>query len=108
MSVSLSLKNICRRYIKDINSRNRNLRQFAERTAVNSPIQGTAADIIKLAMIHCDRAIEDNRLDAKMALSRQRSSHWSQFYSGTHRMSGDSESAEREVKLMLDNKSDRC
>lgn len=57
-----------RRYIKDINSRNRNLRQFAERTAVNSPIQGTAADIIKLAMIHCDKAIVDNRLDAKMLL----------------------------------------
>lgn len=57
-----------RRYIKDIASRNRNLRQFAERTAVNSPIQGTAADIIKLAMIHCDKAIEDNRLDAKMLL----------------------------------------
>ena len=57
-----------RRYIKDINSRNRNLRHFAERTAVNSPIQGTAADIIKLAMIHCDKAIEDNRLDAKMLL----------------------------------------
>lgn len=57
-----------RRYIKDINSRNRNLRQFAERTAVNSPIQGTAADIIKLAMLRCDKAIEDNRLDAKMLL----------------------------------------
>lgn len=57
-----------RRYIKDINSRNRNLRQFAERTAVNSPIQGTAADIIKLAMLRCEKAIEDNHIDAKMLL----------------------------------------
>ena len=57
-----------RRYIKDINSRNRNLRQFAERTAVNSPIQGTAADIIKLAMLRCDQALEDNHIDAKMLL----------------------------------------
>lgn len=57
-----------RRYIKDIESRNRNLRQFAERTAVNSPIQGTAADIIKLAMLRCDQAIRDNNLSAKMLL----------------------------------------
>ncbi|MDO4280647.1 MAG: DNA polymerase I [Peptococcaceae bacterium] len=57
-----------RRYIKDINSRNRNLRQFAERTAVNSPIQGTAADIIKLAMLRCDQAIRDNDINAKMLL----------------------------------------
>lgn len=57
-----------RRYIKDINSRNRNLRQFAERTAVNSPIQGTAADIIKLAMLRCDKALEKHGLDAKMLL----------------------------------------
>ena len=57
-----------RRYIKDINSRNRNLRQFAERTAVNSPIQGTAADIIKLAMIRCEQAIRDNGLQATMLL----------------------------------------
>lgn len=57
-----------RRYIKDINSRNRNLRQFAERTAVNSPIQGTAADIIKLAMLRCEKAIEEHRIDAKMLL----------------------------------------
>lgn len=57
-----------RRYIKDINSRNRNLRQFAERTAVNSPIQGTAADIIKLAMLRCEQAIRDNGLHATMLL----------------------------------------
>ena len=57
-----------RRYIKDIASRNRNLRQFAERTAVNSPIQGTAADIIKLAMLRCDQAIRDNHIRAKMLL----------------------------------------
>ena len=57
-----------RRYIKDIASRNRNLRQFAERTAVNSPIQGTAADIIKLAMLRCDQVIRENNLRAKMLL----------------------------------------
>ena len=57
-----------RRYIKDITSRNRNLRQFAERTAVNSPIQGTAADIIKLAMLRCDQVIRENNLRAKMLL----------------------------------------
>lgn len=57
-----------RRYIKDIESRNKNLRQFAERTAINSPIQGTAADIIKLAMLRCDQALRDNKLNAKMLL----------------------------------------
>ena len=40
-----------RRYIPDITSRNFNLRSFAERTAMNTPIQGSAADIIKLAMV---------------------------------------------------------
>jgi DNA polymerase-1 len=46
-----------RRYIPDIESSNRTVRQFAERTAVNTPIQGTAADIIKLAMIAIHRLL---------------------------------------------------
>jgi DNA polymerase-1 len=46
------------RPIPDINSRNPNARGFAERTAVNSPLQGTAADLIKLAMVHIDAALE--------------------------------------------------
>ncbi len=46
------------RPIPDINSRNPNARGFAERTAVNSPIQGTAADLIKLAMVRIDRALD--------------------------------------------------
>lgn len=48
-----------RRYIPEINASNRNLRQFAERAAVNAPIQGTAADVMKLAMIRVDHAIRE-------------------------------------------------
>jgi DNA polymerase-1 len=50
-----------RRYIPDIKSKNRNVRQFAERTAINTPIQGTAADIIKLAMIDIDHRLQAKR-----------------------------------------------
>ena len=57
-----------KRYIKDINSKNFNLRSFAERTAVNSPIQGTAADIIKLAMLKVQENIKGHKMKAKMLL----------------------------------------
>ena len=56
------------RQIPDINSRNPGLRQFAERTAVNSPIQGTAADLIKLAMIHIHRELRERKLESRMLL----------------------------------------
>jgi DNA polymerase-1 len=56
------------RPIPDINSRNPNSRGFAERTAVNSPLQGTAADLIKLAMVHIDRALTSGGLQAAMLL----------------------------------------
>jgi DNA polymerase-1 len=57
-----------RRTVADIHAKNRNQREFAERMAINTPIQGTAADIIKLAMIHCDEALKANGLQAKMLL----------------------------------------
>jgi DNA polymerase I len=56
------------RPIPDINSKNANLRGFAERTAVNTPLQGTAADLIKLAMIRIDTAIQDAGLNSRMTL----------------------------------------
>ncbi|WP_286885015.1 DNA polymerase I [Aneurinibacillus sp. UBA3580] len=57
-----------RRYLPDINSRNFNLRSFAERTAMNTPIQGTAADIIKLAMVNMAQRIEEEKLASRMLL----------------------------------------
>jgi len=57
-----------RRYLKDINSGNRTIRQFAERNAINSPLQGSAADIIKRAMIDIHREIEQRQLRSKMIL----------------------------------------
>ncbi len=56
------------RPIPDIGSRNPNMRGFAERTAVNTPLQGTAADLIKLAMIALDREISARRLKSRMTL----------------------------------------
>jgi DNA polymerase I len=57
-----------RRYLPDIHSRNFNLRSFAERTAMNTPIQGTAADIIKRAMVRMDEALRNSDLKARMLL----------------------------------------
>ncbi|SDF62897.1 DNA polymerase I [Fontibacillus panacisegetis] len=57
-----------RRYLPEINASNFNLRSFAERTAMNTPIQGTAADIIKLAMVLMDKALYDHQLKSRMLL----------------------------------------
>ncbi|MCI5775393.1 MAG: DNA polymerase I [Aerococcus sp.] len=57
-----------RRYLPDINNRRFQLRSFAERTAMNSPIQGTAADIIKIAMIRMQDALAAQNMQAKMLL----------------------------------------
>ncbi|AUT04909.1 MULTISPECIES: DNA polymerase I [Streptococcus] len=57
-----------RRELPDINSRNFNIRSFAERTAINSPIQGSAADILKIAMINLDKALNEGQFKAKMLL----------------------------------------
>ncbi len=57
-----------RRVIPDINSKNPNVRGFAERTAVNTPLQGTAADLIKLAMVRIDVALQKDAFQAAMLL----------------------------------------
>jgi DNA polymerase-1 len=57
-----------KRYIKDINSGNQTVRNAAERVAVNSPIQGSAADMIKVAMIHIDEAIKKQKMKSRMLL----------------------------------------
>ncbi len=56
------------RPIPDINSKNANQRGFAERTAVNTPLQGTAADLIKVAMIRIDAALQERNLKSRMTL----------------------------------------
>jgi DNA polymerase-1 len=56
------------RPIPDIESRNPNQRGFAERTAINTPLQGTAADLIKLAMISIDRQLSERKFKTRMLL----------------------------------------
>ncbi|MDZ7292456.1 MAG: DNA polymerase I [candidate division KSB1 bacterium] len=57
-----------RRYLPDINSDNRRMREFAERTAINTPIQGTAADLIKIAMINIHRRLQEKNMRSRMIL----------------------------------------
>lgn len=57
-----------RRYLRDINSANQTVRGFAERNAINAPIQGSAADMIKIAMINIHKDIQERGLQAKMTM----------------------------------------
>jgi len=57
-----------RRYLPDIHSSNFNVRNFAKRTAMNTPIQGSAADIIKVAMINMQKMLEKENLQANLLL----------------------------------------
>ena len=56
------------RYIPELSATNRNVKAFGERAAMNSPIQGSAADIIKIAMINVSRALKEAKIDAKLNL----------------------------------------
>jgi len=57
-----------KRFLPDINSQNSVVRGFAERNAINAPIQGTAADIIKIAMVRIQKRLETEKLEAKMTM----------------------------------------
>ena len=57
-----------RRYLRDINSNNQTVRGFAERNAINAPIQGSAADIIKVAMINVHRKMSELKMRSKLLL----------------------------------------
>ena len=56
------------RYIPELSATNRNVKSFGERAAMNSPIQGSAADIIKIAMINVSHALKEAKIDAKLIL----------------------------------------
>jgi len=57
-----------KRFLPDINSQNGVVRGFAERNAINAPIQGTAADIIKIAMVRIQNRLEKEKFEAKMTM----------------------------------------
>ncbi|MCR9204499.1 MAG: DNA polymerase, partial [Halobacteriovoraceae bacterium] len=57
-----------KRFLPDIYSKNRTVKSMAERVAINSPIQGTAADILKMAMIEIDKRLSEQKLETKMLL----------------------------------------
>jgi len=57
-----------RRYLRDINSANQTVRGFAERNAINAPIQGSAADMIKIAMINIHREFKAHKFDSRMTM----------------------------------------
>ncbi len=57
-----------RRYLRDINSKNGMIRSAAERTAINTPIQGTAADMIKIAMVRVAKLLDEGRYHTRMLL----------------------------------------
>ena len=57
-----------KRFLPDINSKNKQVKQAAERIAINSPIQGSAADLIKVAMINLSRQMKKRKLQSKMIL----------------------------------------
>jgi len=57
-----------RRYLRDINSANQTVRGYAERNAINAPIQGSAADLIKIAMINIHKDMQDQKLESKMTM----------------------------------------
>lgn len=74
-------------YLPDINSNNSVVRGYAERNAINAPIQGTAADIIKIAMVHIDRRMQSEKLRSKMILQVHDELNFSVFPDEKERLS---------------------